>query len=204
MLSQEYLGMQGRARCTPFIPWYCFFKAWTQVRYARILRQPWQSRPPAFCRKTRLNCHEHARNTVPHSFCLYKAIPQVASLCCRSRSHEWHWCIRCGVLLHCQRHGLTSSVDWGIASYLPGPTWQYGLSKARNLDKDDFSADIDSRVINSIEHINLAQTGGIKEHKHSGHPVFQWVILLLLTWTTHLFCHIHKQPIVAQQTSALQ
>ncbi len=70
----------------------------------------------------------------------------------------------------CIAKGMASHPAW---TEVLRPTWQYGLSKARNLDKDDFSADIDSRVINSIEHINLAQTGGIKEHKHTGHPVFQ-------------------------------
>ncbi len=68
--------------------------------------------------------------------------------------------------------GMASHPTW---TEVLRPTCQYGLSKAGNLDKDGFGADIDSHVINSIEHINLAQTGEIKEHKHSasGPPVFQ-------------------------------
>lgn len=68
--------------------------------------------------------------------------------------------------------GMASHPTW---TEVLRPTWQYGLSKARNLDRDGFGADIDSHVINSMEHINLAQTGEIKEHTHRaiGRPVFQ-------------------------------
>lgn len=66
--------------------------------------------------------------------------------------------------------GMSSYPAW---TEVLRPTWQYGLSRARNYDKDDFKANIDAHIVNSSEHITLAQTGEIKKLKYCGHLVLQ-------------------------------
>lgn len=87
----------------------------------------------------------------------------------------------------------------GMASYpawteVMRPTWQYGLSKASNFGKDDCSANIDSQVINSMEHINLAKDRrdqGAQTQWASGLPVSHNECDHLSDLLVLLF-HIHK------------